>query len=329
MTQYSIVKLSNLSPLHIGTGRENYDFSSADLQSDTLSSALAAVRVQRGKSEGLDLFLGSFSISSAFPYKKVGDQTLYFLPKAQGRLNVEVKGEEEHVYRKRLKKVAFVEQSLWQRLMAGERLVVDLSQLAGQFLLPEGIKVGATYMTQVSQRVTVSRDGDDAVPFFFEWRYFDADCGLYCLLDADHACKAEVFDLFAQLGENGIGTDRSVGGGRFEVQESHLTLQTPNDANAQILLSTYIPTEDEAETLNLSASSYSMLIRGGFMAGSQEPHLKHLRKKSIFMFAPGSLFATTRTLHGKVVDLRPSFNDPSLHPVYRSGRPFSIPIIKQ
>lgn len=58
----------NLSPLHIGTGRENYDSSASELHSDTLSSALAAVGVETGMSGNVEDFLTSFSMSSAFPF---------------------------------------------------------------------------------------------------------------------------------------------------------------------------------------------------------------------------------------------------------------------
>ena len=56
--------------MHIGTGKENYDFSSSGLHSDTLSSALAAIRATQGKSGDTEHFIDSFIISSAFPYWK-------------------------------------------------------------------------------------------------------------------------------------------------------------------------------------------------------------------------------------------------------------------
>jgi hypothetical protein len=36
MAEYKIIKLKNMSPLHIGTGKESYDFSSDELQSDRI-----------------------------------------------------------------------------------------------------------------------------------------------------------------------------------------------------------------------------------------------------------------------------------------------------
>ena len=45
MATFTVIRMTHFSPLHIGTGKENYDFSASDLHSDTLLSALAAMRV--------------------------------------------------------------------------------------------------------------------------------------------------------------------------------------------------------------------------------------------------------------------------------------------
>ena len=81
MADCILIRLKNLSPLHIGTGKENYDFAASSLQSDTLSAALAALKAQRGSSGHLDEFLASFTLSSAFPY--IGNR--YFMPKPMGK----------------------------------------------------------------------------------------------------------------------------------------------------------------------------------------------------------------------------------------------------
>jgi len=48
MSEYKIIKFTQLTPLHVGTGKEDYDSSAGMLQSDTLSAALAAIRSQMG-----------------------------------------------------------------------------------------------------------------------------------------------------------------------------------------------------------------------------------------------------------------------------------------
>ena len=323
MPTFPIIKMTDLSPLHIGSGRENYDSAASSLQSDTLSAALAAIRAQQGKTEDMEEFLSSFTLSSAFPYW----QDCYFLPKAQGRLAVSVNGKEEHEYRKKLKKIKLIESSLWNKLANGESLVVEESQVQGDYLLPKGKNTGLLSMSEVAERVTMPRDGlSDATPFFFEWHYFAKDAGLYCLIDAQDSLFEELKSLFAALGESGIGTDKNVGGGKFNVEAGSLSLRTPDQKDGTMLLSLYIPTKEELDTIDLEKSRYALCLRGGFMAGSTNENMRHLRKRSIYAFNVGSVFMPPLIPTGKVVNLKPEWKDPTMHPVYRSGRPFVVPI---
>ena len=316
-----------MTPLHIGTGKENYDFSSSDLHSDTLSAALAAIKVQTSDGGNLKSFMESFVVSSAFPF--VGER--YFFPKPHGRIDVRVTDADEYIVRKKLKKLRFIEAGLWNNLITGEKLTIQSNQLKGSFLLSDSsdFNIPAPYKSQVNQRVSVPReDGKDAEPFFFEWTYFDANSGLYCLLDASEEVENELIQLFKQLGESGLGTDRNVGGGKFEVETTKLSIGEVLSADSVMLLSLFIPTEEELHKLDLVHADYDLLKRGGYIAGSQESDFRHLWKKTIYMFNTGSVFPTTSFLEGKVVDLRPDWNDERMHPVFRSGKPFVVPIKK-
>ncbi len=88
----------------------------------------------------------------------------------------------------------------------------------------------------------------------------------------------------------------------------------------------YIPNPEEVKQLNLEKSRYELVLRGGYIAGSTNADFRHLRKKSVYMFNTGAVFATNHYLSGKIVDLRPEWNDESMHPIYRSGKPFFVPI---
>ena len=327
MATYTIVKFKNLTPLHVGIGKENYDFSASELHSDTLSAAIAAIRAQQGKTDDVKEFLQSFVISSAFPF--VGKSL--FLPKPQGKMDVSVSDMDEYPSRKKLKKIRYIETSLWNQLVAGNNIVVKPNQLQKEFLLADNSGFTQPFKTQVNQRVTIPRDDNQtADPFFFEWKYFCPNAGLYCLLDASEDVKKDIISLLGILGEVGLGTDRNVGGGKFEVECGELSIENPADANGQMLLSLYIPTEEELSQLNLPDSRYDLVLRGGYMAGSDQDTFRHLRKKSIYMFNVGSFFASTQSIAGKVVDLKPEWNDDKMHPVFRSGIPFVVPIkIKQ
>lgn len=321
MHKYKIIKLKNLSPLHMGTGKENYDFSSASLHSDTLSAALAAIRAQIGLKDDLDHFINSFKISSAFPYY----QNRLFFPKPKGKLPVD-STQEEHEIRKDLKKVQFIEFNLWKDLISGKSLTITKEQINGEYLVA-GNKIENADKAEVNQRVGVARDGEGKTdPFYFEWRFFSPEAGLFCLVDSDDSGFDEVLNLFKELGERGIGTDKNVGGGKFEIEASEIELPRIDNASHLMLLSLYIPTSDEMGSFKLDQSKYELILRGGFIAGSSKENLRHLRKKSIYAFNTGSLLDTTEKLNGKVVDLQPEWNDSEMHPVYRSGLALYIPV---
>lgn len=325
MPNYKIIKMTNVSPMHIGLGRDSYDVSASTLHSDTLTAALASVRAMHGNDGDLELFLDSFALSSAFPY--YGD-TL-FLPKPAGRLNVDVEGMELKDYRKLLKKVAYIASPLWNKIIANERIVIAREQLQGLYMLEKpNNEFKPPMVSMINHRVQVLRmDGGRTEPFAFEWTFFREKCGLYCLLDASGDMASEVESLFNELGEQGVGSDRNVGGGHFEIDAtSSLDLPDVADANATMLLSMYIPTEQEMPQLNVETSRYQLMKRGGYIAGSSIDNLRHMRKNTIHMFIAGTVFKCVESLVGKVVDLRPAWKDGDLHPVYRSGRAFSINI---
>ena len=320
------IKLTNMSPLHVGTGRDSYDTASPVLSSDVLSSALASVRALKGKDKDLDVFLKSFTLSSAFPY----DDENYFLPRPDGRLNIRVRNLQENEYRKSLKKVRFISEPIWLRLAKGEMIEIDEGQIHAEFLIAKPIQDYNVPMKRIAnQRVGVPRTGDkDAIPFMFEWTFFNHgknESGLYCLLECEDSVKDEVVSLFETLGTLGIGSDKTVGGGHFDIEVDEMEIPSL-DGNAVVLLSTYIPKEEEIGLLNLCESNYSIIKRGGFIAGSSNESIRHLRRKTIYMFNTGSVFMTDKALQGTIVDLSPEWSSDEIHPVFRSGRPLCINI---
>ena len=320
-----IVKFKNLSPLHIGTGRENYDFSANVLQSDVISSALASIYATQIDSNGVEKFINSFIVSSAFPF--IDD--IFFLPAPNAKLNINVDNEEEHLYRKDLKKIKYIESTIWQSLVDGTTLTIERNQLQGSFLISKGfLNFKSPYKSQVNERVSVPREeNENASPFFFDWTYFRENAGLYCILSCEEDNINIFKKLFSMLSDNGIGTDRNIGGGKFDVEFIDIDiLPTIQNPTSSMILSMYIPTKDELNSIDLEKSKYDLHLRGGYISGSEYEQFRHLRKKSIYMFGPGSVFATTQPLLGKVVDLRPEWNDDTLHNVYRSGKPFVVPV---
>lgn len=323
MSKYTIVKFTNMTPMHLGLGRDAYDAAAPMLHSDTIASALAAIRVMQGNDADVKEFLDSFAVSSAYPY--AGDEM--FMPKPCGRLGVTVRDKAPEAYRKQLKKVRYVSFGLWKALIGGQDVAVDETQLQGAYLLDApNAKFSNPVKEVINQRVTVPRIDGDAMPFNFNWTFFGEGCGLYCFVKCAQGLKDELISLFKQLGDAGIGSDRSVGGGHFNVETKEIDLPDVQDGNATMLLSMYMPSTDEFNQLRLSESKYEIATRGGFMAGSNHDALRRLRKNTVSMFVPGSIFIGKPELKGIIVDLRPNWNNNSMHPVYRSGKPISLTI---
>ena len=322
-SRYKIVKLCNLSPLHIGTGHDDYSTSSYELPSDTLSAALVAIKAQLAGTIGAQAFMESFAISSAFPFV---DKQLFF-PKPMGRIVVQ--GCDEEQIRKKLKKIKYIEQSQWDKMIRGKALDINENQLSGEFLLGKDSDHQKPYAYQVNQRVAVSRDGGDATPFYFKWQYHSPDAGLFCLIDCSEDTFAEIKKLFELLGETGIGSSKSVGGGKFEIAADEIELPEVQDADSTLLLSHYIPTKEELENIDLEASQYEITLRSGYMAGSSVQAFQHLLKKSVYMIKTGSLISGVHKIKGKIADVTPNWNDQRIHPTLRSGCPIVLPIKKQ
>jgi CRISPR type III-A-associated RAMP protein Csm4 len=332
MTEYSLVKLRFLSPLHIGTGKVNeYGVSGQIVHSDSLSAALVSVYAQLYSSEQADIleFMNSYKVSSLFPYYK---NNLFFpkpltdiiINSSQNDLEIELN--------KKIKKSTYLSKRLFEQTINGEEL--DLSQLVFNtpFLLSKEETTEAEHFkiwqSEVQQRVMVPRfDGGDSLPFYLDRLFFNNKAGLFFLFDAKSGFKTTFLSCLEYLGEQGIGTDKSVGNGQFECLEtSSIKLKTPILENHYLSLSLYKP-ENKAQLSPeiLNNSAYKIITRGGFMAGSTQSDFRHLRKKQINMFSEGSVFNNPR-LTGCFIDLKPSWSDENMHPVYRDGRAFTLPI---
>lgn len=314
---FKIIRLENLSPLHIGTGTENYYVSSAYLHSDITSSALVSVGIQTEllNATQIENFMNSFVISSAFPY--IGNT--YYFPMPVGKILFSDSKYWEN-NRKKLKKLSFINEDSFRNYIEGNPIKVKYIERSKPF---DGSQKA------VSQRVCINETENQATPFFFEWNFYDYNCGLYFIIDCEESFFGKIIKpLFERLGEFGLGSDRNIGGGKFTISEAVIEIPIVEDSNQTMLLSSYIPTESELKELDLKNSNYTLIQRGGFIAGSEKEQFRHLRKKTIYMFTAGSVFNTTTNIIGKVEDkIAPDY--PNLHTVYRSGRALTIKIKSQ
>lgn len=336
-----IFKLHFHSPLHLSRGKSDYDESFRTLHSDTLKSALFACAIQLYGSPAIDKrFLESFTISSAFPFW----QDELFFPKPMTKLPT-ITGEDENRLPKKLKKIQFLGQSYFERLLQGKDQSIQKEHLFqnGQFVsekmyqviqqeeeakaqqerldehlldyrLKNRLEKTNITITQIHERVYIPRPDDeeeDTLPYYVDRIYFGEEAGLYFMIDYHEGAqylpdiRQKVASSLRLMGDSGIGTDRTVGNGGFEAKPAKTELTLSEETTQQINLSLYCPQKDELKDDMLNESAYNLIKRGGWIASPKDEAHLKLRKKSIYMFTEGSAFPNSKTLKGKIVDLQP------------------------
>lgn len=321
------VKLHFSNGLHIGKGSEELDKTTITYGSDALMSAIFALGINY-YSDWLiqpQEFFEAFKISSAFPF----DRDELFFPKP-GSMIFKFEKTNDLTEAKKAKKISYVSSELFRKWIndsKGYILVTDNQVGDGSFLFtkPDARKF---VFTSVQQRVSISSasDGGDASPYYFEKLLFQEESGLFFLIQfIDENFRERVLHIISLLGDVGIGTDRTVGNGQF-VADTPETFELPGNSimNVQMPLGLYLPTQDELKTIDMDQSNWTLIKRGGYIAASENEKFRSLRKNSIYFFGEGSQFKTDYSLKGRLVDLKPDFNDPDLHPVWRSGMPIFL-----
>lgn len=339
------IKLRFTAPVHFGRGREELDRSELLYHSDSLKSALYSVGLGFFDMwEAEKNFFDAFRISSCFPFAK--DE--YFIPKAQLRREIELINIDRDQVPKRVKKIEYLEKSVFEQYVsqAEQPLKIDPDNIT-----PDGLFVcknrdtfinktekTATpisfFKSEVQQRVVLpapeSKD-QESRPFYIDRIYFEKDCGLYFLADfSNQEVEQQVYTALRVLGEQGIGTDRTVGNGYFEFDPSidvaDFALNIQANSGCYLAMGLFLPTEADYQNISMPDSSWNFLKRGGYMAGSEHEVFRHLRKKSVYMFTEGSIFKSDHDLQGKYLDVAPPWDDTRMHPVWRDGKCLLIKI---
>ncbi|MGB0524645.1 MAG: type III-A CRISPR-associated RAMP protein Csm4 [Flammeovirgaceae bacterium] len=328
--QKEIVKLSFSEPLHLSKGKDNFDSSETVIHSDTIKSAIFACMMQLFGNQvtvngevytDTELF-AAFQVSSAFPYY----QSTLFLPKPMKDADLFMGVKEED--RKQVKKIAYLTTAEFQKIAQGEKCYFDPKKhhknaiFYGDTSVPKSL-----FKNEVLQRVAIPRMlTNDATPFYMDKLYFQEGAGLYFIFTVNNeVLKPYVKAGLKLLSENGLGTDRSVGQGGFTYQFDTLSLSLPEDGKEQMALSLFCP-KNQQDLPPLNASYYKLIKRGGWIASPLNEHHMSLRKKSIYMFAEGSVFPK-HNYQGKVVDLKPDIlKEDQHHAIWRDGTPIFLPI---
>lgn len=323
-----IIRLTFVTPLHIANQRSDYSISETFIHSDTLYSAI----ISAWSNLGLNSYIPEsanfplpFTLSSLFPYVCVEDEYIYFLPRpACFHPDVPID------LNKKVKKIEYFDSSYFKLLQEGKNIEIQEHLIKSQFYTDKKIPL-ALYERSEQPRVKISRSYKPAEPFYIERIFFHEHAGLYFFIqyDDDTVLQAIQYAL-DYLKDEGIGTDRNVGNGKFtwELEPNADIIHFENTESPYALnLSVYVPENHQTITSALDENTYfSIITRGGWI--TSYPYLS-LRKKYIRAIKEGSVLKLPLGSKGRIVDITPDKDklpDKNIHPIYRVGKSLWVPI---
>ena len=334
-----LYKLHFTTPVHFGNARADYDVSLTTIPSDSLYAALIACRAKYGKSlpNDKDRDFG-FILSSTFPFYQENEKSnaRLFFPRPLS-LTLE---DDNLDYRKKIKKVEWLEKESFKKAIVGEDLIDKPSKVRNNvcgkyFVDKERIDKDFVY-SEECPRVKVNKRNfdEDAEPFYIDKVYFKDYSGLFFLAKGDKDSFEILEESLQLLKMEGIGTDRNVGNGFFEfypekdvVDFSNELPFAENEYSEYLLsLSSLIP-KDKTMVEKLIAGdkiSYNLHRNGGWIA---VPEHSKLRKNVIYSFTSGSVFSNPHENSiGRIEELKPTvIKDEKFH-VWRNGKSIFLPI---
>ncbi|GAB4483195.1 MAG: type III-A CRISPR-associated RAMP protein Csm4 [Anaerolineales bacterium] len=323
-----------------GLGQENTrSFWSSDSLFAALIARLAVLRDPQAVETWVHPFLSRdvpFLITSLYPY--AGEVLFFPIPLAAAI--PDGKPLSAQIRPKELKRVQFVSEGLYRQLLQGQSLA-DLQSTAVKIQggrvwltqqerhkLPAQFRQGSedrVWQIEKRPRVTVDRASNRGSLFHVGAVHFAKHCGLWFgaqWLKPSQFHQDWFATLLYDLGEAGLGAERSVGYGKGEFSRlGHLTF--PDPLQAWTSLSRYLPRLEEMEAFRYQRAAWKIQSVGGWLVSSQKSgqrrRLINLVQEGATLGVPSDCSAP----YGRLVDVRPRYplgiEYPIQHPVYRCG----------
>jgi len=315
-------------PFHFGRRGLGQEVTAAGFSSDSLFAALVSRLAEMDGANAVDAFMEPFEksappfiLSSLFP--RAG--SLYFFPVPAARGKREFK---EGISYKDLKKVRFLSEKLFLRVINGEDLadIFPKSQkLQGGILLAEPDEArdvpSQVWKEDKRPRVTLDRQTQKSVLFFTGEVHFTQGCGLWMTADIrEPSCLSRLEALLTEVGESGLGADRSAGLGRCSVARGRtLDLPEPKTDGFIVTLGRFLPRKDEVHAFMKEGCAYKLETIGGWITSPQE---MNQRRRIVRIVSEGAVLGSLPTPAGDLVDARPVYGGKAglEHPVWRNGQ---------
>ena len=322
MSKHVTYHLNFRSPLHLGRRGVGLEATEISIPADTLFSAICQTWRTFYGEEHLTDFLTQyetgelFLLTSAFPF--AGNIRLFPKP----LIDLKVNADDE---RKKLKKVRFLSERRFRQIVNGEEIAFDPDDLIndGQLWIHGDDKCPRTvWETEKRPRVTLDRQSSTSEIWHLGGVKFHKDCGLWFDAKFDtEETQTQIETILRVLGDTGIGGERSVGYGIFDLHSKPAEIESERETDRFVTLSPICPRDaDELNRLIQGDVGYTLEERSGWI-GSAEGN--GLRRQQVWMFGEGSVLAGNGRRVGRLVDLKP---DECPHPVWRYAYAWSIKI---
>jgi CRISPR-associated protein Csm4 len=226
---------------------------------------------------------------------------------------------------KDLKKLKFIEKEGFEKLLNGEK--IENLKEKYKFIpdIDEKSEEKEPWEIINNPRVGLSRISSHPGEAYFHFGevFYKENAGLYFIVDfKDQSIESKFISTLRLMGDEGIGGDRTVGKGHFEILNKDgekIEINQPQNSQNYILLSLYHP--DVNEISDLKEGYYEIIERKGYI---YSPYSKTLRKKSLKMFKEGSVFPSFKK--GNIIDITPEIF--TKHKIYKYGLAFLVRGIK-
>jgi len=325
-----LYELKFTTPIHISNERGDYTSGSMRIHSDTMYAAIWFSFNKLGFSDLIPNLENAgntlFTISSLFPYLTYNNQKIRFLPRPLNTNDNRFDAAEDTRLRKMIKKVSWVDTKIFVDLLNDivPNAFKSKEFINGQFWASKDLPNFSFVKSHIIPRAMVPReDNKDTTIFYIERYYFDDNAGLYFLANFENKEIEKAFDIALNyLSEEGLGTDRNIGNGKFEVKkmDNDLILETSRQRSLSINLGLFCPSSQTDVEFGVESefAAYELVKRGGWIS---EPY-NTLRKKSVYMFKEGSVFNNkvkeSMFYQGENVDLKPDILNE--YPIWRCGK---------
>lgn len=327
---------------HLGRHGLEQEESGEHLGSDSLFAAIVARIVELYGVDAAQRFVEKMQadpppcvLSSAFP--RAGNVCLFPAP-----LELPPPPRSDAPKHKDVKKCRYVSPRVFNALIAGESLVTwlnrnDQVQIQNKAVLldprdknelPPPVREDAKiWSIEKRPRVTVGRAVTNSQIFHVGQVVFHQECGLWFAvrwLNRDPSIERWLNDALTDLGEVGLGGERSVGLGKSKIERQGIFELPDVTGTHWVTLSRYLPHPNEMDALR-NGIAYAIQTIPGWV---WSPITKSERRRAVQMIVEGAVLGRVeRLVPGQIVDAQPDYGNgtrPLGHPVWRNGRALAV-----